>query len=55
MFTLHFTNFPQNGSREYGTLESAEAAGRKAGFEFTVWQASRLVLSWTVFGGTRRR
>ena len=57
-FSLHFTNvdsFP----RQFHSADDAIAAGRKAGFEFTVWCASngkvcgRLVASWTVFGGLR--
>jgi len=57
-FSLHFTNvdaFP----RQFATADEAIAAGRKAGFEFTVWLLSNgkvcgcLVASWTVFGGLR--
>lgn len=59
-FLLQFTNV-DNGIRRYPTLDAAIAAGRRAGFEFTVSEHSisenrtRLVASWSVFGGLRTR
>ena len=55
MFVLSFTNLPGNGTRNFSTVEEAVAAGRKAGFEFCIWQGSSLIVSWTVFGGLRYR
>jgi hypothetical protein len=51
--TLSFTNFPSNGTREFATVADAVAAGKRAGFEFCVWENGTLVASWTVFGGLR--
>ena len=54
MFDLFFTNFPDRGRVDsFATLDAAIAAGRRAGFEFTVWSGPRCMASWTVFGGLR--
>lgn len=52
-FSLQFTNV-DNGTRHFPTLDEAIAAGRKAGFEFSVWLSGNIVVSWTVFGGLKR-
>lgn len=54
MFTLRFTNVCcSSDGMTFSSVEDAYQAGREAGFEFTVWNASDRVLSWTVFGGRR--
>jgi len=45
MFHLNFTNIPDAGSRQFATLDEAIAAGKKAGFEWTVWHDGSLVAS----------
>jgi len=56
MFTLRFTNVVCSSDGEtFATKDQAIARGRKAGFEFTVWNGDSLVASWTVFGGLRNR
>lgn len=54
-YTVAFTNIPDNGLRFFDSLEDAIQYGRDCGFEFTVWFDGKMVASWTVFGGLRRR
>ena len=54
MFTLRYTNILANGDRHFDTLDAAVAHGKGAGFEFTVWNGDRLLVSWSVFGGLRK-
>jgi hypothetical protein len=68
MFTLHFTNVTcSSDGLSFDDAETAFAAGRKVGFEFSVRENKKLrdkdgtlrqdynppVLSWTVFGGRK--
>lgn len=53
MFTLRFTNVEcSSDGRKFATLREAIAAGRAAGFEFSVWFDRELIMSWSVFGGS---
>lgn len=54
MFTLHFTNVTNSLSgTTYPTADEAFNAGKKAGFEFSVWNGDSIVYSWSYFGGKR--
>ena len=54
MFTLHFTNvICSSEGLSFDDVETAFAAGRKAGFEFSIRHRGEIVASWTVFGGRR--
>lgn len=54
MITLHFTNVPEAGPREFETVEGAILAGRSAGMEFKVYENNELVASWSWFSGLKR-
>ena len=53
MFTLDFTNIPDNGIRKFAYKEEAIAYGKKTGFEFRIYKDGELIVSWSVFGGLK--
>ena len=53
LFTVFLTNIGYSLDGSWATLEAAKAAGRKAGFEFTVRCNGGAVGAWSVFGGWR--